>query len=78
MQVKDLMRTRVLTVRETDAVEDVVDILVREMGRFYSLRRVLGAYRRGRGWRVKYRAGGRHLVRRWAKENAPYIERLER
>lgn len=30
MQVKDLMRTRVLTVRETDPVEDVVDILVRE------------------------------------------------
>lgn len=57
---------------------DMQKALVREMGRFYSLRRILGAYRRGRGWRVKYRAGGRYLVRRWAKENAPYIERLEK
>jgi len=50
--------------------------IVQEMQRFYSLRRLLGAYRRGREWRVKYRAGGRHLVRRWARENADYIERL--
>lgn len=50
--------------------------VLQEMKRFYSLKRVIGAYRRGRGWRVKYRAGGRHLVRRWSKKNADYIERL--
>ncbi|MFC1805995.1 B12-binding domain-containing radical SAM protein [Planctomycetota bacterium] len=57
---------------------DMQMAIVREMQRFYSLRRILGAYRRGRGWRLKYRAGGYYLVRRWAKLNARYIERLER
>ena len=50
--------------------------IVKEMSRFYSLRRVIGGYRRGRGWRVKYRAGGHYLMRKWTKENAEYIERL--
>ncbi len=50
--------------------------LVRAMQRFYSLPRVIGAYRRGRGWRVKYRAGGHYLLRRWVKENQHYFDRL--
>jgi len=50
--------------------------IVRGMQRFYSLRRLIWAYRRGRGWRVKYRAGGHYLMRKWVEENAEYIERL--
>jgi anaerobic magnesium-protoporphyrin IX monomethyl ester cyclase len=45
--------------------------------RFYSLGRVLGAYRRGRGWRVKYRAGGHYLTKRWLLENRGYLMRLK-
>ena len=56
---------------------DMQMAIVQQMQRFYGLRRVLGAYRRGRAWRLKYRAGGRYLVRRWARENAGYIERLK-
>jgi len=44
--------------------------------RFYRLRRVITAWRRGRGWRVKYRFGGRYLTHLWIKENAEYLERL--
>lgn len=55
---------------------DMQMAIVRELQRFYSLKRVVGGYRRGRGWRVKYRAGGHHLLRRWASENADYFERL--
>ncbi|MBN1345693.1 MAG: B12-binding domain-containing radical SAM protein [Phycisphaerae bacterium] len=50
--------------------------LIGAMQRFYSLSRVITAYRRGRGWRVKYRAGGYYLLRRWIKENQDYLERL--
>ncbi|MHC5053913.1 MAG: B12-binding domain-containing radical SAM protein [Planctomycetota bacterium] len=50
--------------------------IVRELGRFYSLRRAVGGWARRRGWRVKYRLGGHYLVRRWAAENASYIEGL--
>lgn len=50
--------------------------IVHEMKRFYSIRRTVSAFRRGRGWRVRYRAGGHYLMRRWVKENAEYIERL--
>ncbi|NIA15242.1 MAG: radical SAM protein [Nitrospiraceae bacterium] len=46
------------------------------MCRFYSLPRVMAAYRRGRGWRVKYRAGGYYLTRRWTTENQGYLDRL--
>lgn len=46
------------------------------MRRFYSLSRVIGAYRRGRRWRVKYRAAGYYLTRRWIRENQDYFERL--
>lgn len=46
------------------------------MKRFYSLKRVAGAFRRGRGWRVKYRLGAGYIVRRWLKENREYLERL--
>ncbi len=48
----------------------------RELKRFYSLKRLALAYRKGRSWRVKYRAGGYYLIRRWIRENAGYIERL--
>jgi radical SAM superfamily enzyme YgiQ (UPF0313 family) len=50
--------------------------IVRRMRQFYSLPRGLTSYRRGRGWRLKYRLGGWHLMRRWVAENADYIERL--
>jgi radical SAM superfamily enzyme YgiQ (UPF0313 family) len=50
--------------------------IVHEVQRFYSLKRVIMGYRPGRGWRVKYRAGGNYLSRRWLKENAEYIEYL--
>jgi hypothetical protein len=50
--------------------------IVQEMQRFYGLKRLCGAHRRDRGWRVKYRAGGHYLIRRWIRENADYIERL--
>ncbi len=51
--------------------------IVEGMKRFYSLKRVANAYRPGRRWRVKYRAGANFIVRRWIKENADYIERLK-
>jgi len=50
--------------------------IMRETKRFYSLTRLAGAYARGRSWRVKYRAGGYVLARKWIKENADYLERL--
>lgn len=55
---------------------DLQMAILREMRRFYSLNRILRAYRSKRGWRVKYRAGGHFLLRRWIDENAGYIERL--
>lgn len=55
---------------------DLQMAIVRQMNRFYAPARVAGAYRRGRGWRMKYRLGGHLLMRKWAKENAEYIERL--
>ena len=51
--------------------------IVRELRRFYSLRRAVGGWVRKRGWRVKYRLGGHYLVRRWAAENAAYMEGLK-
>jgi len=50
--------------------------IVEGMKRFYSLKRVVNAYRPGRGWRVKYRAGANYIVRKWIRENASYIEWL--
>jgi anaerobic magnesium-protoporphyrin IX monomethyl ester cyclase len=47
------------------------------MLRFYSIKRVIGAYRKGRGWRIKYRAGGHYLMRKWVRENARYFEKLK-
>jgi len=47
-----------------------------EMRRFYSLKRVAGAFRRGREWRMRYRLGAGYIVRRWVKENQEYLERL--
>ena len=51
--------------------------IVEQLRRFYSLPRVLRAHRRGRAWRVKYRAGGYYLIRRWVRENADYLARLQ-
>lgn len=51
--------------------------IIRQMKRFYSIRRVLGAYRPRRAWRIAYRAGGYILMRKWARENAGYVERLK-
>ena len=55
---------------------DLQMAIVRGMQRFYGLRRVVGAYRRRRGWRLKYMAGGYYIIRRWVRENAGYLERL--
>jgi radical SAM superfamily enzyme YgiQ (UPF0313 family) len=51
--------------------------IVEQLQRFYSLPRVLSAHRRGRAWRMKYRAGGYYLIHRWARENADYLARLQ-
>jgi len=56
---------------------DMQMAIVRQMLRFYSIKRVIRAYRKGRGWRVKYRAGGRYLMRKWVRENARYIKDLK-
>ncbi|MDX9760733.1 MAG: radical SAM protein [Desulfomonilia bacterium] len=50
--------------------------IVNQMKRFYSIKNVLDAYRPGRAWRIGYRLGGYLLIRRWARENAGYIDRL--
>ena len=50
--------------------------VIREMQRFYSLKRALGSYRKNRGWRLKYRLGAHYLLGKWTRENADYIERL--
>jgi hypothetical protein len=51
--------------------------IVAAMKRFYSLKRAFTAYRKNRGWRVKYRLGGNYLVRRWIMENAEYMDNLK-
>jgi anaerobic magnesium-protoporphyrin IX monomethyl ester cyclase len=51
--------------------------MIEGLQRFYSVGRVLGAYRKGRGWRVKYRAGGHYLGKRWLRENREYLMRLK-
>jgi len=55
---------------------DMQTAMVKAMQRFYSPARAIGAYRRGRAWRVKYRAGGWYLLRRWIRENQHYLDRL--
>lgn len=55
---------------------DMQMAIMHELKRFYSLKRIIGAYHPGRKWRIKYRLGGHYLVRKWLKENADYIERL--
>jgi radical SAM superfamily enzyme YgiQ (UPF0313 family) len=67
----------VVVEREKGSPYEMQMAIVRELQRFYSLRRVAGSYRRGRAWRLKYRAGGHVLMRRWAKENRDYLERLK-
>ena len=51
--------------------------IVIAMKRFYSLKRAFTAYRKNRGWRVKYRLGGNYLIRRWITENAEYMDNLK-
>jgi anaerobic magnesium-protoporphyrin IX monomethyl ester cyclase len=51
--------------------------IVDEMKRFYSLKRAFTAYRKNRGWRLKYRFGGNLLIRQWVKENAEYMDNLK-
>jgi len=50
--------------------------IMQEMRRFYNLKRLAGAYIRGRSWRLKYRTGGYYITRKWIKENEEYLERL--
>lgn len=52
--------------------------IVKEMSRFYSLKRALTAYRKTRGWRVSYRLGGYVLMKKWIKENRGYMEKLKK
>lgn len=51
--------------------------IIHQMQRFYSLRGLVRAWAPGRGWRLKYRAGGYVLARRWERENKVYLERLD-
>ena len=51
--------------------------IVREMERFYSLKRALTSYRKNRGWRVSYRLGGHLLMSKWVRENKGYMEKLK-
>lgn len=51
--------------------------LIEQMQRFYSLGRILSAYRPGRAWRTHYRLGGHLLMRRWVNENAGYLKGLK-
>ncbi len=55
---------------------DMQMAIVDQMNRFYSLKRALTAYKKNRGWRVKYRLGGHILMRSWVKENKTYLENL--
>jgi len=50
--------------------------IMRETKRFYNWKRLAGAYTRGREWRLKYRAGGYILARKWIKENQEYLKSL--
>jgi radical SAM superfamily enzyme YgiQ (UPF0313 family) len=68
----------VVTRPEKCSAHEMQLAIVEEMKRFYSLKRLIGAYRSGRRWRVKYRAGGYYLIRRWLGENAEYMNRLKR
>ena len=56
---------------------DMQMAIINQMQRFYSISRVIGAYRKGRSWRIKYRAGGHYLMKKWVKENADYLDRLK-
>ncbi|MBN2297976.1 MAG: B12-binding domain-containing radical SAM protein, partial [Deltaproteobacteria bacterium] len=56
---------------------DMQMAIITQMKRFYSISRVISAYRKGRAWRIKYRAGGHYLMHKWTRENADYIERLK-
>ena len=50
--------------------------IIKQMERFYSLKRLITGYRPGRAWRLKYRGGGAFIVRRWLRENREYLEQL--
>lgn len=56
---------------------DLQKSIVEGMIRFYHPKRLLGSYRIGRGWRLKYRFGGYYLMKKWIKENKNYMERLK-
>lgn len=62
---------------ENTTAFDMQTAIIDEMHRFYALPRALAAYRRGRGWRVKYRLGGHFLLRQWVRENKVYMEYLK-
>lgn len=51
--------------------------IITQLKRFYSMGRVLGAYRKGRAWRIKYRAGGHFIIQKWIRENREYLMRLQ-
>jgi hypothetical protein len=62
--------------RENGSPYEIQMAIVRELQRFYGLKQIARSYRRGRAWRLKYRAGGYVLMRRWVRENRDYLERL--
>ena len=57
---------------------DMQMAIVDGMKRFYSVARVVTSFRHGRGWRLRYRAHGYQLIRKWERENARYIRYLRR
>lgn len=67
----------VVVERSTCSAYDLQMAIIHELQRFYSLKRVMGAYRKGRAWRMKYRAGGHFLLKRWIRENTDYINYLQ-
>lgn len=68
----------VVTRPEHGSALDIQWSIIHQMQRFYSLKRAMGSYRKGRAWRVKYRLGGYILLKRWIKENADYLTWLKR
>lgn len=67
----------VVTQPNTCSAYEMQMSIITQLQRFYSMGRVLGAYRKGRGWRVKYRAGGHYIAKKWLHENKDYLARLQ-
>lgn len=67
----------VVTRPEHGTPHDLQASIIKQMKRFYSLKRVMGSYKKNRGWRIKYRLGGNVLLKRWISENNGYMKWLK-